>query len=168
MQIQPVTNQPNFKGKLVFVNELSNKPKKCVSKVQNDIQKLVKPKDYNLFIQQDYSKGEMSIIADYPFPLKPHQKELLFVRAQTNIPITSKASKYLDAAKKTIEQFDDNVRKQEQKTWEQEQKRQKKQDLVDTIESVFLAPVFLTEELLREINPKWANKFEKILQNIGL
>ena len=99
----------DFKGKLVIVNQLSNKPKKCLANVQNDIQKFIKPKDYNLFIQQDYSKNEMRIIADYPFPLKPTQKNSYFTRTQINIPITSNASKYVDAASNVINQFENNL-----------------------------------------------------------
>ena len=149
----------SFKGKLVTVNSLSNKPKRYLNKVHEDIQKLVKNKEYNLYFQQDYGKNEMRIIADYPFPLKPSQQNLYFTRTQINIPITSKASKYIATAKDVIEKFENNMRKNEQQVWEQKQRQQKRQDSLDTIETFLFAPVFIFGDILHDINPKWAKNF---------
>ncbi len=158
----------DFRGKLVIVNELSNKPKKCIQKVQDDIQKLVKPKDYNLFIQQDYSKNEMRIIADYPFPLKRSQLNQYYTRTQINIPVDSKASKYIATSKNVMSEFESNLHQTEQQAWEQEQKRKKKEDIKDTLEIIVLSPLIITEAIIRSISPKWAKKFEKLLEKIGI
>ncbi|MBP3821473.1 hypothetical protein J6G99_07515 [bacterium] len=162
----------DFKGKLVIVNELSNKPKKCVQKVQNDIQKLVRQKDCNLFIQQDYSKNEMRIVADYSFPLKPNQRTPLFTRMQINIPTTSKASKYVETSKDVIRQFEYNLHQKERQALEQEQKKQKIEEIKGYLLAIVLIPIYIVEEaisgMLHEINPKWANKFEKLLGKIGI
>lgn len=158
----------DFKGKLVIVNQLSNKPKKCLANVQNDIQKLIKPKDYNLFIQQDYSKNEMRIIADYPFPLKRSKLNLYFTRTQMNIPITSKASKYVETSKDVMDKFEYNLYQKEQQAWEQKQKKQKIDDTKDIILSVVLSPVLIIDYLLHEISPKTGAKFEKLLEKIGI
>lgn len=158
----------DFKGKLVIVNELSNKPKKCIDKVQGDIQKLVKPKDYNLFIQQNYGKNVMCIIADYPFPLKPSQKIPLFTRTQINIPITSKASKYVATAKDVMDEFEYSLHKKEQQEWEKEQRKQKIDDVKNIIEYILLSPIYITEMFIYDISPKLGKKFEKLLDKIGI
>ena len=158
----------DFKGKLVIVNQLSNKPKKCLANVQNDIQKFIKPKDYNLFIQQDYSKNEMRIIADYPFPLKRSKLNLYFTRTQMNIPITSKASKYVETSQDVMDKFEYNLHQKEQQAWEQEQKKQKIDDAKNIIEYIVLSPVFIADAIIHEINPKWGRKFEKLLEKIGI
>jgi hypothetical protein len=167
MRIDRISNT-EFKGKLVIVNELSNKPKRCIAKVQNDIQKLVKPKDYNLFIQQDYSKNEMRIIADYPFPLKPNQRTSLSTRTQMNIPITSKASKYVETSKDVMEKFEYNLNQKGQQAWQQEQKRKKNENIKDMLETILLSPVFIAGAIVHEISPKLGKKFENLLQKIGI
>ncbi len=167
MRVECLDNN-NFEGKLVKVGKFSDKPEKCVNKVVNQIEQLIKPKDYNLFLQQDYSKNEMRIIADYPFPLKPTQKNSYFTRTQINIPITSNASKYVDAASNVINQFENNLQEKEQQAWEQKQKRKKMENIKDTLELILLSPVYIAEKIIRSINPKWANNFENLLQKIGI
>ena len=168
MNIQQIKNSQNFEGKLVIVNELSKKPKRCISKVQGYIQKLVKSKDYNLFIQQDYSKNEMRIIADYSFPLKPSQRMYLFSRTQMNIPVTSKASKYVEASKDVIDMHEKALSDIEQKNWELKQKQRKKDEILETIEAILYVPVLIIDAVLNSINPKSGAKFEKILDKLGI
>jgi len=167
MKIENLENI-NFRGKLVKVGKFSEKPEKCFNKASKQLEQFVRSKDYNLFIQQDYSKNEMRIIADYPFPLKPNQRAPLFTRTQINIPTTSKTSKYVQTAKDVIDEFEYSLNQKEKQAWEQEQKKRKIENIKDVIETILLSPVFITEEIIRSINPKWANKFENLLQKIGI
>ncbi len=155
-----------FQGKLVIVNDFTAKPKQCLSKVQGKLQKLVEKKDFNLYLQQDYSKNEMRIIADYPFPLKSEQKTPLLSRAQINIPITSKSSKYVEAAKDVLDVFKRNLNLNEQQAWKQKQKNQRKENFIEKARTVLFAPVLIAEAVLNEINPKWANKFDKLIDKV--
>lgn len=167
MQNTPIENT-DFRGKLFIVNNLSNKPARYVNKVRNNLEKLIQPKDYNLYIQQDYSKSEMRIIADYPLPSELSQKDLLFTRTLLNIPITSKASKYISAAKDVINQFEENKCIKEQEKWKEVQKKLKKEGLIDIITTILLLPVDLVNECLYKISPKWSAKYGKLLNKIGI
>ena len=158
----------SFQGKLVIVNHFSNKPRQYVEKVKDKLQNLVAKKDYNLFLQQDYSRNEMRIIADYPFPLKPEQSTPLFTRTQINIPVTSKASKYVKTSKDVMDKFEYNLHQKEQQAWEQEQKLQKKQKILNTVEFILYCPFYIVEHILHDINPKFSHKYDKLLQKIGL
>ena len=161
------TNNTDFQGKLVIANSFSNKPKQCINKVQSDVQNLIKKKDYDLYIRQDYSKNVINISAEYSFPLKSNQRKL-FVSAQENIPINSRVSRYVDAAANVINQFENNLRKKEQQAWEQKQKKQNRDDIKNTIGFILLSPVYFAEMIVHDISPKWGEKFENLLQKIGI
>ena len=153
----------NFQGKLVISNRLTSKPSKCVAKVKDDIGNLVTKKDYNLYISQNYSNNEIIIKADYPFPLKPSQTTLLMEKAEEKLPVNAKVSRYFDAAKKVINDFETKLNKQYEKQWEQGKKQKVIQDIKDMAETVVFFPLFVVDDILHEINPKWSKKFEKLL-----
>ena len=157
-----IVNNSNikFRGKLVIVNNFSNKPQQCINKIQNELKKLIEPKDYNLFLQQDYSKNEIRIIADYPLTKNSSGKNSLLTRAQMNIPITSSATKYVNTSANVINQFEHSMRNSEQQKWELKQKQLTKQEILDTIKSFLFAPVFIFGKILHDINPKLGKKFE--------
>ena len=161
-------NSTNFQGKLIIVNSLSNKPKKCIKKVQDNIQQLIKPKDFDLYLMQDYSKSKVNISAKYPINTAISKNLYLTCKSEENIPDTSKHSTYIDAAKSVIESFENNVRKVDELVWKQEQKKQKIDDVKNIIEYVLLFPVFAAELLIHDINPKWGTKFDKLLEKIGI
>lgn len=163
-------DKTNFEGKFVLRNNFSNKPKQCVKKVQSEIQNLIQKKDYNIYLAQDYSKNEMSMTTEYAFPLKPSQRVYITAKAQETFPITSKASKYIQAAKNVIEKHENGIKDIDQIIWEIDQKKYKKNKICDNIELFVFAPVFIlaniTEKALRSVNPKWAKKFEKLIDKI--
>ena len=153
-------NNTNFQGKLVVVNKLSNKPSRCLNKVKDSMEELVRNKDYNLYVQQDYSNDKIRIIAEYPFPLKPSQRDK-YIRTQKYIPTVSNASKYLYTAQDVLNEHEENLRTMEQKKWENNQKQQFWEMLKGDIETILLFPLFVINDILHSINPKWSKKFEK-------
>ena len=161
-------NDTNFQGKVIVLNRLSSKPNRCLNKVEGDMQKLVQKKDYNLYLKQDYAGNLINISAEYPFTQKPSQKHICMLKTQINVPITSKASRYVDTASNVIKQFENNMWNKEQQIWEKEQKKQKIDDVKNIMEYILLSPVFIADAVIHEINPKWGKKFEKLLEKIGI
>lgn len=159
-------NNTNFQGKFVIENRLSDKPKRCVKKVQDSINNLIHEKSYNLYLKQLYDKNVIGIYADYPFPLKPSQHIIILNKTTENIPINSNSSKYIEAAKNAIEKYDKVLREKDQKEWEDRRKNQKINDLIDSAETILFFPLFAVSDILHSINPKWSKKFEKYIEKI--
>lgn len=136
----------NFQGKLIITNRLSNKPDNCIKKVKRDIENLIKEKDYNLYITQDYSKNEISIKTDYPLPHKPENKIILLAKAEESIPVNSKISKYIDTAKRTIVKHETNINKHKEFLWEKEQNKQERKELLGFIAFNFALPFLVIAE----------------------
>ena len=148
----------NFQGKLIITNRLSNKPNKAINKVKGDIENLINKKDYNLYITQDYSKNEICMTAKYP--------AYMLNGARTDLPINSKASRYIDTAKKTIEKHETIISKQKELLWKKEQNRQERKELLGFIAFNFAIPfIVIAEEAkkgfkdLKTIFNKLANNF---------
>ena len=153
----------DFKGKLVIINELSDKPKKCIDIVRNNLEKQIQPKKYNLYIEQDYRTCKINIGASFYQP-----RYMSGVIAHEELPITAKSNKYVYATKRAIDKHETSEAEREQLTWEQEQKRKKKEDIKDVLGTILLSPVFILNMVIHEINPKWGKKFEKLLEKIGI
>jgi len=153
----------DFNGKLFVINKLSDKPKKSIDRVRNNLEKLIQPKNYNLYIEQDYRTCKINIGVSYFQP-----RYMSGVVAHEELPIVAKSNKYVYATKRAIDKYEANKAEKEQQAWEQEQKRKKKENIKDTLELILISPVFIAEKMIRSINPKWANKFENLLQKIGI
>lgn len=163
MNIQQITNAQNFEGKLIILNDLSQKPYASINKVKDNLQKQIQPKKYDLYIGQDYSANKIRIAASHFRP--SYIKGAL---AHEELPITAKSSRYLYAAKNAIDKHEKALSDTEQKNWELRQKQQKKQKIIDTAETILLAPIFILDCILHDINPKLGGKFEKLLEKLGL
>lgn len=87
----------NFGGDLYIVNKLSRKPAQCVLKEKSNLLELVRKEKFDLYIKQDYSANRVDIVAT--------TKSEPQISASNSLPVTSKHSFYLDAAKKSIENY---------------------------------------------------------------
>ncbi len=163
MNIQQVTNLQNFEGKLIILNDLSQKPYANINKVKDSLQKQIESKKYNLYIGQDYSANKIRIAVSHFQP-----NYIQGVLTHEELPITAKSSRYVYAAKNAIDKHEKALSDTEQKNWELRQKQQKKQKIIDTAETILLAPVFILGSVLHDISPKLSAKFEKILDKIGI
>lgn len=87
----------NFNGKLYVVNKLSKKPAQSVEKEKSNLLKLIKKEKFDLYIKQDYSKNKIDIVATTK--AQPH------ISSSSEVKITANPSQYLDAAKKSVENY---------------------------------------------------------------
>ena len=156
----------NFQGKFVIENSFSNKPGRCIKKVKDNLENLVRTKDYNLYLKQNFVENRMEFSAKYPFPLNPTQTKMLLTEAKEFVPVNSKSSNYIAAANNVIKNFEDNVKKYYKKEWEDNQKAQIKEDIKDLLSSTIFFPLFAVSFILHGINPKWSDKFEKFIDKI--
>jgi len=163
MNIQQVTNSQNFEGKLIILNDLSQKPYANINKVKDSLQKQIESKKYNLYIGQDYSANKIRIAVSHFQP-----SYIQGVLAHEELPITAKSSRYIYAVKNAIDNHEKTLSDIEQKKWEQEQVQQKKQELKDTFAAFVFAPLYMIGTILEDISPKLSAKFEKILDKIGI
>ena len=151
----------NFQGKLVLLNELSRKPGSCIEKVKKDLQEMIKPKNYDLYLEQDYSTNKINFAASTLYPRCIHG-----AIEHEELPITAKPKRYINAAKDTMDNYEKALNEKEQQAWEQKQKHQKTEDLKDFAGIILFFPLFAINDLLHEINPKWSKKFEKFIDKI--
>ncbi len=63
MQVQNISNQPNFKGNIILVGEFSAVPTKLIRNAVPKLKELMEKKPYDLFIEQHRSKGVVSVYA---------------------------------------------------------------------------------------------------------
>ena len=152
----------NFHGKLVILGKYSNKPKQNIAKTSAELEKLIQPKDWNLYLKQDYGHSNVKIACDYVYPFEKNKDNI----AQVNIPVTSGASKYISAAKNTIDLYEKVLYDKEQKEWKNSKKRQIIEDIKNIAGLMALCPLLIVNDILHSINPKWSEKFEKILDEI--
>jgi len=96
MKTQNISAQ-NFNGGLYVVNKLSKKPAQCISKEKSNLLELIKKEKFDLFIKQDYSGHKINIVAT--------TKSEPQISASNNVSVTANHSQYLDAAKKTVENY---------------------------------------------------------------
>ena len=156
-------NMP-FEGEMILAGKFSRKPQACIAKVRDNISQLIKPKDFNLYFQQDYKCNVVNITADSSYSNNLLDKS----GSRAFIPITSKASNYLETSKNLIEKHEKFLIDKGKKEWELEQKQRKKSEMLDSIESVIFAPLFILELVLYDISPKLGKNYEKLLKKIGL
>ena len=153
----------NFKGKLIIVNRLSSKPNRCINKVKGNIENLINKKDYNLYITQDYSKNEININTDYTFSQKHSQYPILSEKAEEKIPVNAKASTYIDVAKRVINNYEAELKKQKVKQWEKEYNKQELEEIGDILKSFALIPILVTIGLFAECAQDIGKNFKQIV-----
>ena len=156
-----------FQGKVVILNTLSHKPYLNIKKAENNFTRQIKSKNYNLYIEQDYCLNKINIGVSM---LQP--RTMSGTIEHEELPVTAKSKRYIYAAKSAIDKFEKSQKEKEQQAWEQEQIKQKREEIAATLLNIVLAPVYIVEDaisgMLHEINPKWGKKFEKLLEKIGL
>ena len=157
-------NSANFQGNIYKVGRFSNKPKECLSIVENKISELIQPRSYNLYIQQDYRSGRINITAGNNYIVSDINKNQICA----SIPCTAESSKYIEASEKAIDKYEEKLKEKAQSEWEQKQKLQKKQNILDTVEFILCCPIYIVGNILEGISPKFGKKFDKVLQKIGL
>ena len=163
MQTQPVAYNESFNGNVYTANKLSKKPNISFNMVSDKIQNLIKDKSYDLYIYQDHIDNKIRIAVSY---FKLGRIDGLLTNEE--IPITAKASRYFYAAKRAIDNHEKMQKEKEQQLWDQEQKRNKKEEIKDIAETIIFAPLYITGSILENISPKLAKKFENLLQKIGI
>ena len=166
MEIQSIANSQNFEGQFIIVNNLSNKPAECVKTVKNQVKKLISKKDYNLYLKQDYVKQRICFIPDYQLPKMSERGQMVHSGTQESVLLNAKPSRYVDAAKNAIENFDRALLNEKQKEWALTKKQQTVEGIKDIIVNIVYFPLFVIGDILHEISPKLSNKFEKLIDKI--
>ena len=154
-------NNTNFQGKLYIQNKFSKVADSKMKKAKADIEKLIAQKKYDLYVQQDYGYSNVNFIASQYAP-----SDIVDVYRKISIPVMSKPSKYTEAAKNATAEYEKAILNKEQKQWECEKKQRAVQDVKDTAEFIMLFPLFIINDILHKINPKWSKKFEKVIDKI--
>ena len=161
MRAECITNT-NFQGRVVITNKLSNKPQQCINKTKKNIEDVVKKDNYILYLTQDYSANTINFeLKKYYFPNLRHEEEVIDTGIVNKININSRASKYVEAAKKTI--ADDKAMCQQR--WEKEQQREELKDIGKLFASLAYIPVLMIVggfiEGTKEISKDFKNMFNK-------
>ena len=166
MEIQSIANSQNFEGQFIIVNDLSNKPAECVKTVKNKINKLISKKDYNLYLKQDYVKQRICFVPDFQPPKMSDLGQAVHSGTLECVLINAKPSRYFDAAKNAIENFDRSLQDEKQKEWELTKNQQTVEGIKDIIGSIVYFPLFVIGNILNGISSKLSKKFEKLIDKI--
>lgn len=131
-------NNTNFQGQIIRTgNNFSAKPQQCLSNAETQINDLIKTKPFDLYIHQDFSKNEIVFETD-------------LVEVKKAIPITAKASKYIEAAKNTIEEHEKIELAAKEDEWEKEQNKAEKKEILSSILFIFALPFMLIAHDIKE------------------
>ena len=110
MQIQPVTNQPNFNGKLIFKERagIYNKySSEQISKIFNNINDIVSSKPYDIFVWSNKEKPDFyNVAANKSFEEAKRIKEYT-VKVHSNAMIES----LVDATKDAVKMYEKYISK---------------------------------------------------------
>ena len=148
-------NSTDFQGKVVILNNLSHKPYLCIKKVENNLTKQINSKNYNLYIEQDYSLNKMNIGVSL---LRP--RTMSGTIEHEELPITSKSNRYIYAAKSAIETFEKNIAKTREEKYVKEQKQRNSRE---AFTALGMAPLFFLCFFADAIIPNGGEKVEKFL-----
>lgn len=157
-------NNTKFEGRLVLANNFSAKPKQSLQKSQNAIKELVRNNDYGLYLTQDYSKNAISIELKKVFEYKDYfrKKEIITDTGVVEyVDINSKPSRYVDAAKKAISDYETSVRKKKE---EEYIKQARIDDCKAVLKFMAYAPLLVTGIALDVFVP---GSTEKIMKNFN-
>lgn len=157
-------NNINFEGRLVLANNFSTKPKQSLQKTQNAMQELVRNNDYGLCLSQDYSKNAISIelkkIIEYKDFFKKNEI-IINTGIVEYVNINSKPSRYVDAAKKAISDYETTVHKKEEKEYI---KQARKDDYKAALKFLTYAPLLVAGIALEAFIP---DSTEKMIKNFN-
>ena len=110
MQIQPVTSQPNFNGKLVLKEKPENYNKytsEQILKMFNDVTDIVSEKSYDIFVWNNKDKPEFyNVAANKSFEEAKKVKEYT-VKVHSNAMVES----IVDAAKDAVKMYEKYISK---------------------------------------------------------
>ena len=134
MQIERADNT-NFKGIFVTTGKFSTKPKQCLMKTRDAIEKLITPEPFDLHVKQDYGTNEIVFCTNKK-------------NAEKRISVLSKASKYINSAKETIGEHYYTQNRDLQILAKQQKNKMLKQEITDTLETIFLFPLFIVNDIL--------------------
>ena len=166
MQSQPIAYNTSFKGDVYVLNKLSPKPQKCFNDKRNQIQTLIKDKQYDLYIFQDYKANKIRIAVS-AIPTKRIEGLL----AYEEISASANASRYFYAAKNAIDKHEKALSDKRIEAWEKEQEK-KSDPTEDLLFVIFYAPFALISAIYYSIDPKWSgklvNKCKKLLSKLGI
>ena len=153
----------NFRGTLIITNHLTNKPGKCIDKVKGDIENLIIKKDYNLYITQDYSANVINIKTGYPLSRQSSQTSKLSGITEEKLPVNAKSSRYYDAAKKVINDFEAESEKQKEKQWEKECNKQEWEEIFYLLKGFALLPILIVIGFCTESMHDAGKSFKQIV-----
>ena len=160
MRTEKIDNT-NFQGKLIIQNKLSRLADFNLNKVKTVIEKNIARKKYDLYVSQDYTYQKLSFIASHA-----NSSDNTVSTDKVSIPIISRPSRYIEAAGKATDIYEKALNDKEQKEWENKKKLYKMNIWKDAAEMILLFPFFIVSEVINSINPKWANKFDKLIDKL--
>ena len=148
-------NNTVFQGQIVKTRyNFSAKPKQCLADTETFINGLIKSKPFDLYISQDYSTNEIVFETD-------------LVGITKRIPITSKASKYIETAKNTIEEHENTEFAAKMEEWEKEQKKADLRDsILLTLSFAVLPFIFMAEEI-KDGTKNFKTTFNKLAKKLA-
>ena len=128
----------NFQGKVVKTGKnFSAKPQQNLANAEKPINDLIKSKPFDLYVHQDYSNNEIVFETD-------------LVGISKRIPITAKASKYIETAKNTIEEHENRIASEKEEMWIKEQNKENLKDLCITVLYFALIPFLMLAHDIKE------------------
>ena len=154
------TDDTIFQGRLVLTNRFCGKPQTCINKTKSKIEELVKPKEFNVYIRQDYVKNEVNIVSDYVYPFDSGIKN----KIQKTLKITSKPSAYIDAAEQNIAEYENFIAEKKEEKWLKEQKYA---EIKDFCKMVANAPLMFVLTFADTLFPNGAAETEKFINKIA-
>lgn len=111
MYIQPVTQRPNFKGKVVFCNEINNAKPLCtfaqIDKPFKQIANMIQDKPYDVFISRNKQNPDFFDVAANITIEDAKKTKGYTVKVQSDIL----ASSVVDAAKDAIDMYEKYIAK---------------------------------------------------------
>lgn len=150
MKTNKVTNT-NFQGNIFIFGNLSQKPKQSVEKAQENIKALLNGKGYDLYFKQDYQKNVVNIELKrvvYSDFYKKHNGNV--TGFSTNVNIASGSSKYIDAAKKVISDYEKNLEQKKHEQLEKEYNKQEWEEMTGLFKRFALFPFLMVIGLFAE------------------
>ena len=111
MQIQPITNQPNYKGKLVFeketTREIASNATEELTRQYKKISAMVKDKSYDIFISRNRQNPNF-----YNVSANKTLNEALKVKEYTvKVQVGAMPTSFVDAAKDAMEMYEKYIAK---------------------------------------------------------
>ena len=144
-----------FQGQVIKTgNHFSAKPKQCLENTEEKINDLIKSKHYDLYIHQDYSTNEIVFGTDN-------------ISISKRIPVTSKASKYIETAKNVIDEHEKAASAENEARWEKEQNKAEVRDIFLSLFYIAALPFIVMAVELKEESKNLKTTFNKLAKQIA-